>query len=50
MRDHTKLKSTAFGVVSSNGVASEQVPQKNAEFPVEMMHTDRRGDPTRPFF
>jgi hypothetical protein len=39
MRDHTKLKSTTFGVVSYNGVAIDQVPQKIAELPVEMMHT-----------
>jgi len=50
MRDHTKLKSTTFGAVSCNGVAIDQIPQKKiAELPVEMMHTNRRGDPTRPF-
>jgi len=49
MRDHTKFKSTAFRVVSCDGVAVDPVPQKIAEFAVEVMHTNRRGDPTRPF-
>jgi hypothetical protein len=38
VRDHTKLKSTAFWIVSCNGVAIDQVPQKIDEIPVEMMH------------
>jgi len=39
MRD-TKFKSTAFGFVSCYGVAIDPVPQKIAEFAVEVMHTD----------
>jgi hypothetical protein len=40
MRDHTEFKSTAFGVVSCDGVAIDPVPQKIADFAVEVMHTD----------